>query len=95
MSWWSCFQFWSGDDFFDYVAEDVGQAAGAAFEVVSQSLVVEAQQCEHGGVEVVDMNFSFGGSEAEFVCGSDGLPALHAAASHPDAEAVRAVVSAV
>lgn len=46
----------SDEDLTNHVAVDVGQAIVAALEAVSETLVVEAEQVENGGVQVVDVN---------------------------------------
>ena len=46
----------SGQDPFDHFAEDVREAVIAPLVLVGQSLVVNAQQMEDRGVEIVDVN---------------------------------------
>ena len=46
---------------------DVGEAEVAALEAEGQLLVVEAEQVQDRGVEVVDVDAVFDGAEAEFV----------------------------
>ncbi len=57
--------------------------------------MVDAQQCEHRGVQVVDVDFVFYGAEAEVVRCANRLATKNAAAGHPDAETVRTVVAAL
>ena len=45
--------------------------------------MVEAQQCEHRGVQIVDVDFVFYRAEAEFVCRADDLASANAAAREP------------
>ena len=45
----------------------VGQPVVAALEAIGQLLVVQAQQVEDGGLEVVDVDPVPGHGEAEFV----------------------------
>src|SRR4051812_41766167 len=47
--------FCSGDDGIDELAVDVGQAHVAAAPPERLALVIDAEQVEHGGVEVVDL----------------------------------------
>ena len=60
------------------VAADVGQPHVAALEQVGQLAVVQAEELEDRGVEVVDVHAVLDGAEAEFVGRADDLPALHA-----------------
>src|SRR5579883_3417085 len=69
------------------LAAHVGQAVIAAGVPVRQALVVEAEQVQHGGMEVVDVDALRDGPEAEVVCGAVDITALDAAAGQPDAEA--------
>src|SRR5688500_11094281 len=84
----------SGDDFADDVARDVGQAEVAAGVAVGELLVVEAQQMEDRGMQVVDAGRVFLGLEAELVGRAIDGAATDAAAGQPDAEAVVVVVAA-
>ena len=58
------------------VAADVGQPLVAALEEVRQLAVVEAEELEDRGVEVVDVHAVLDGAEAELVGGADRLPPL-------------------
>src|SRR3954447_20912875 len=83
----------SGEDRRDDLAVDVGQAHVAAAEAGGEPLVVEAQEVEDRGVEVVDLDLVFDGVIAVVVGGAmDGAP-LDPAAGEPDGEAVRVVVA--
>ena len=62
----------SGQDFADDVAVDVGQAEVAALEAVGQLGVVEAQQVQDRGLQVVDVDAVLDGVEAELVGLADG-----------------------
>jgi len=57
--------------------------------------VADAQQCWHRGVQVMDVDFVFHRAEAEVIRRANGLATANAAAGHPDAETVRAVVAAL
>ena len=50
----------------------VGEAEVAALEAVGELGVVEAEQVQDGGVEVVDVDLVLDGVEAEFVGLADG-----------------------
>ena len=73
---------------------DVGEAEVAAGVVVGEFLVIEAEEVENGGLEIVDVDGVFGGGEAEFVGGAVDVTALHSTAGHPHGEAVVVVVAA-
>ena len=73
----------------------VGQAEVAAGVAVGELFVVEAQQVQDRGVQVVDVDLVFDGGEAEFVGGAVDVAALDAAAGQPHGEAVVVVVAAV
>ena len=57
----------SGQQFFHDLPMDVGEAEVAALEAVGQLGVVEAEQVQERGVQVVDMDLVVGGVEAEIV----------------------------
>ena len=80
---------------FDDVAVDVGEAEVAAGVAVGELFVIDAEQVEDGGVEVVDVHSIFNGVESDFVSGADDLSALDASAGHPHGEAGGVVVASV
>src|SRR5258708_6239694 len=57
--------------------------------------VVEAQEAEQGGVEIVDVDGVFNRLEPEFVGSAVDVAALYAAPSQPHREAVMIMVPAV
>ena len=61
---------------------DIGEAEIAAAVAVGEAFVVEAEQVQHGGVEVVDVDGVVLGAEAEVVGGSVGDAAFDAASCH-------------
>ena len=61
----------------------VGQAEVAAGVAVGELLVVEAQQVQDRGVQVVDVDLVLDGLEAELVGRAVDVPPLHAAAGQP------------
>ena len=79
------------DDF----AVDVGQAHVAAAEAVGESLVIDAQEVQDRGVEVVDLDLVLDGVVAVVVGGAVDGAAFDPAAGQPDGEAVGVVVAAV
>ena len=61
----------------------VGEAEVAALETVGEFLVIEAEEVEERGVEVVDVDFVFDDAEAEFVGrAEDGAAFTPPPASH-------------
>ena len=54
-------------NFCQQVAGDVGEAVAAAVVHVGQALVVDAEEVEHRGVEVMDRDGIDGGAVADFV----------------------------
>ena len=72
----------------------VGQTKIAALEFVGQAFVVDAEQVQHGRLEVVDVDGVLGRVVGEVVGLAEGEAALHAAAGQPDGKDVGVVVSA-
>src|SRR2546427_406280 len=64
-------------------------------ELVRQPLVVETQQVQRRGVEIVDMHAVLDRVIADVVGGPVDEASLHAAARHPDRIAVGVVIAAV
>ena len=77
-----------------HFAGDVGQAEVATGVAIGQPGMVEAEQVQDGGVEVVDVDGAFDGAVAELVGGTVDVAAFHAAAGKPDREAPVVVVAA-
>ena len=73
----------------------VGQPEVAAGVAVGELLVVEAEEVQDRGVQVVDVDLLLDRLEAEFVGGAVDVAAAHAAAGQPHREAVVIVVAAV
>lgn len=71
----------------DRAAAEVGEAVVAAVVAVGEFFVIEAEEVEEGGVEVVDVDFVFDGFVAELVGGTMMHAGFDAAAGHPDGEA--------
>ena len=85
----------SGQNFMDHVSVHIRKAEVAARVAVRQLLVVETQQVQERGVQVVDVDIVLHGLEAELVGGAVDLSALDAAAGQPDREAVGVVIASV
>src|SRR4051794_12843188 len=84
----------SGEDGFHDLAMDVGQAEVPAGVAVGEPLVVESEEVQDRGVEVVHADGILDGLEPEVVGGTVDRPALDPSAGHPDAEAVVVVIAA-
>ena len=72
----------------------VGQPVVAALEFVGEAFVVNAEEVQHGRLEIVDVDFVLDGVEAEFVARAVALAGLHAATRHPHRERVGMMVAA-
>src|SRR5262249_14862823 len=84
----------SGENALHHLAGDVGQPHVAAAEPVGQPLVVDAQQVQHGRVQVVHLHLVLDRVEAVLVSGAVDHAPLDAAAGQPHREAVGAVIPA-
>ena len=73
----------------------IGESEVAALGAEGKLSVVETEQVENGGVEIVDVDFIFDGVEAEFVGFAVLDTAFDAAAGHPHGEGIRVVVAAI
>ena len=71
----------------------IGQTEIAALVAIREAFVVEAEQVEQRGVEVVDVHGVFGDLVTEVVGCAVGDPGFHAAAGHPNGERVLVVVA--
>src|ERR1043165_1315218 len=65
------------------------------FVEVGQLGVIQTQQMQDCGVDVVDVHLVLDRPQTPFVCFTDDLPALHAAAGKPHREAPRIVVAPI
>jgi hypothetical protein len=54
----------SAQNFLDELAMDIREPIVAALESIRQALMVNAEQMEHRGVQIVDMDEPFGHGEA-------------------------------
>jgi len=80
------------DDVVHDLALHVGQPEIAAGVVVGQLFVIEAEQLQHGGMEIVDVDGLVHGLKAELVGRAEDGAALDPAAGEPRGEAVVIVV---
>src|SRR5215475_933027 len=83
------------DQFVHEFPVDIGEPEVAALEAIGQLLVVEAEEMEQGGVEVVHMDTVPGGVESEFIRFAEGDPRADAAAGQPNGEAIWVVIASI
>ena len=74
---------------------NVGQPALDAVVVKSQALVIETQQVQNGGVEIVPAHRIDSGAVADLIALSIGDPGLEPGTGHPDGETGVVVVPAL
>src|SRR6185312_16964773 len=85
----------SGQDLLDHLAAHVGEAEVAAQQLEGQLRVVDAEEVEHGRVEVVHGHRVLHRHVAELVRGAVGEAAADASPGHPDRKALDVMVAAV
>src|SRR5207253_1390871 len=81
-------------DVLHYPPMDVRQPEVASGVAEGQALVVEAEEVQDGGLQVMDVDRVIDDVEAEVVGGTVGESALDAAAGQPHGEGLRVVVAA-
>lgn len=82
-------------DLLNDVSVDVSEAHVSRGEAEGALGVVDAEEVEHGGVEIVDLDFVFYGLVAPVVGCSVANPRLDAAAGHPGGKAEGVVIAPV
>ncbi len=82
------------DDLLDHMPVHIREAAGDAVVVEAELLVIEAEQVQRGGMEVVAVGGILSGFEAEVVGAAICGAALDAAACHPGGEGSGIVIAA-
>ncbi len=82
------------EDLLDHMSVDICQAAVDAVVVEAQFLVIQPEQVQRGGVQVVAVGGILGGFEAEVVGAAVGGAAFDAAAREPCGECSGVVVAA-
>ena len=85
----------SGEYLPHHFTVDVGQTKIPTAVTVGESFVIESQQVQHCGVQIMDVDFVGDGSMSVFVGFAVGHPAANAAAGHPHREALRIVIASV
>ena len=77
----------------DDIPPDVGQTKVTCLEAVGQLFVIEAEEMQNGGVQIVDMDGIFIDTPADLV----GLPVVEpwfdATAGHPHGEGIRVMIA--
>src|SRR5436190_23395003 len=74
---------------------NVGEAHVAAAEADGQARVIDAEQMEQRGVQVMDFSFAVDGFVAEFVCLAVGESGADAAAGEPKSKSIGIMITAV
>lgn len=72
-----------GQDRTNYMSGDVGQSKVATLETVGQPLMIDPEQVQHGGVQIVHVDFVLDRGVAKFIRGAVCLARLDASAGHP------------
>src|SRR5439155_26702496 len=85
----------SGKNSVNHFAENIRQPHVAARKAEREFRVVQAQQVQHRGMQVMDVDFVLDGFVAVFVSGAIKGATLDAAACQPDREAERVVITPV
>ena len=82
----------SGQELFDDMSVDIGEAEVTPGVVIRQTFMVEAQQVKDGGLKVMDVNLISGDVEAEVIGLAIGS-GLSSAACHQSGESLRVMVA--
>src|SRR5262245_21625882 len=90
-----CPRYASGQDVLYHFAMDVGQAAFDTVVIETQALVVQAENVENRGVEIVNGGDILLGPVSEIVRCPVAKPALHSGACHPHRETLWIVVASI
>src|SRR5262249_25561016 len=83
------------DEFVHDAAMHIGQPEVTPGRAEGELLVVEAEQRQDGGMEVVDVDFVFDRLKAVFVGGPMNITAAHTASGHPHGETVVVMIAPV
>ena len=86
----------SGEQRFDHVPMDIGQSSINAIVTDGQALVIDAQQVQHGGMDVIDLCRVIAVQRlvAPLVAWAIGNPTLNPTATEPIGKDIRIVVPA-
>ncbi len=77
----------------NHLPVDVGEAEVAALGTEGELLVVESEQMQEGGLQIVDMDFVVGDGEAEFVRFTVSGSGADPGAGHENGKAVGVMVA--
>src|SRR5439155_1273364 len=84
----------SGQDRFNHFAVNIGEAAVAAVMAEGELFVIDAEQVQNGGMEVIAVGFSGLGSPRPFVALAVSRTAFDAGAGQPGNECAAVMVPA-
>ena len=85
----------SRQKFTDDASIDVGDAIVTPLMTISEVFVVETEEVEDGGMEVVHVHLVFDRPVTEFIGGSVGESAFGSAASQPHCETIGIMVTSI
>ena len=83
----------SGKQFRNDTSAEIGEAVVASVVTESELFVINAEQVEHRRMQIIHVDPVFDGLVAELIGRAVMHAALHAAAGHPESEAVRIVIA--
>lgn len=83
----------SGQDALHDVAVDIGQAEIATRMAIGESFVIEAQQVQHGGVQIMNVDAIFDSPISKFIGVPVGEPAANTTSRQPDRETMMVMIS--
>src|SRR5258706_5331382 len=83
-----------GHDGFDDASVDVGQAEVAAIVAIGQFFVVETEEPQNRGVQIMDVDLVLDSASAKFVRRTISHSAFHSATRHPHAASAAIVIAA-
>ena len=72
---------------------NVGKSEIASLESIGKFLVIESEQMQDRGVQVVNVDRVFLDTPADLVGAADGLSPFHSSTRHPETERVGVVVA--
>ena len=75
------------------VSTHVGETPVSSLKEKGVSLVIQTEEREHGGMQVVDVDLILDRSHPQVVGGSDHLTSLDSGPRQPAGEAIRVVIS--
>ncbi|MEY3459406.1 MAG: hypothetical protein RL215_2563 [Planctomycetota bacterium] len=83
----------SADDGVDDISGDIGQSEVAAGVAEGELFVIESEEVEEGGMEIMDMDAIMDGAEPEFVRFAPGHSTANTAPGEPCGEAIVVVIA--